>query len=282
MDYLVAKVKRSNTYHIILSGQTVYDNIPSFEHSYEYDDDRKLHDGEWFVLEDFKSKEYCPDVVKNVFTAENYSFLSRDKYENIKYVIAIQEKEGHHYFLFQNVTSSFIYKKYKALSWENIIRPTDQAVLIKKNGLLVLKESPDAYFCLEDNKLYFKNLSTITSIFKGINELYREATDDEVTNFLNLDIINRAEAFNNDDVKTQNRKKIKEALDRYNHFDAAKKAKMPDYIKSYCNEIYDEQTHKFKVSSEEDLTKLLNIINQRYYTTEIDGEKRIANSVTKL
>lgn len=32
--------------------------------------------------------------------------------------------------------------------------------------------------------------------------------------------------------------------------------------------------------SEKELTELLNGMNQRYYTTEIDGEKRIANSVT--
>ena len=32
--------------------------------------------------------------------------------------------------------------------------------------------------------------------------------------------------------------------------------------------------------SEKELTELLNDMNERYYTTEIDGEKRIANFVT--
>ena len=32
--------------------------------------------------------------------------------------------------------------------------------------------------------------------------------------------------------------------------------------------------------SKKELTELLNGMNERYYTTEIDGEKRIANSVT--
>lgn len=32
--------------------------------------------------------------------------------------------------------------------------------------------------------------------------------------------------------------------------------------------------------SEKELTELLNGMNERYYTTEIDGEKRIANFVT--
>lgn len=282
MDFLIAKIKRSKAYFIILSDKTVYENIPIFNHTYDYDDDRKLHEGEWFALTEFKDKNYCPDLVKQVFTGVDYSFLARDKYKDIKYVISIQEKEGKHFFLFQNITTSHIYKKYKALSWENIKHPTDQAVLIKNKGLIVLKEDPDAYYCLEDNNLYFKELSSITSIFKGINELYQEATDDEVTEFMELDMIDRENGFDNEKVKTQNRRKIKEALDRYNHFDPDKKAKIPAYIRQYCQELYDEDTNKFKVSSEDDLTKLLNIINQRYYTTELDGEKRLANSVTIL
>lgn len=44
--------------------------------------------------------------------------------------------------------------------------------------------------------------------------------------------------------------------------------------------IYDEGTHKFNINSEKDLTEFLNGMNQRCYTTEIDGEKRLANSIT--
>ena len=37
-----------------------------------------------------------------------------------------------------------------------------------------------------------------------------------------------------------------------------------------------------EINDENNLTDLLNVLNQRYYTTEIDDEKRLANSVTKL
>lgn len=119
-------------------------------------------------------------------------------------------------------------------------------------------------------------------MFAGIDELYREATDGEVNNFLGLDLINVQGEYSTEDVKTANRRRIKEALERYDHFDGEQKARLPHYISQYCQELYDVDTHKFKVESEEDLTKLLNIINQRYYTTELDGERRLANSVTKL
>lgn len=39
-------------------------------------------------------------------------------------------------------------------------------------------------YCLSSDALYFKNLSKITSMFKNIGELYREATQAETEEFL--------------------------------------------------------------------------------------------------
>ena len=76
------------------------------------------------------------------------------------------------------------------------------------------------------------------------------------------------------------RRKIKEALIRYNSFSDEKKQLLPTYVSKYCPTLFDEETQKFKINSEKELTELLNGMNQRYYTTEIDEEKRLANSVT--
>lgn len=112
--------------------------------------------------------------------------------------------------------------------------------------LLVIKDIPDCVYVKDIDKLYFKNLNAITSIFNGINELYREATE------------------------------------RYNNFSTEQKNRIPNYISQYCPHLYDATTNRFRISNEKELTELLNTLNQRYYTTEIDGEKRLANSVTKL
>ena len=283
MDYLIAKTKgRNSETAIVLSNKTVFTDIPNFDDVRPYDNDYKLQEGEYFDLDHFSEKDYYPEIARNEFSPSDYSFLSREKYSKIDYIISIQETDNRHYFLYQHVTSSFIYKKYKAISCQGIRRATDQAQLIESDGLLVIKDEPDCYYSREDDKLYFKRLSAITSIFTGIDELYREATDGEVNNFLELDIINVQGSLTANDVKTANRRRIKEALERYNHFNSDQKSRLPHYISQYCQELYDEDTQKFKVESEEDLTKLLNIINQRYYTTELDGERRLANSVTKL
>lgn len=97
-----------------------------------------------------------------------------------------------------------------------------------------------------------------------------------------MDIINIESNFSKDQVKTANRRRIKEATERYNNFSSEQKSRIPGYISQYCPNLYDETTNQFRISNESELTDLLNTLNQRYYTTEIDGEKRLANSVTKL
>ena len=100
---------------------------------------------------------------------------------------------------------------------------------------------------------------------------------------MTLDIINLCQGFTADKVKTANRKRIKAAMDKYNNFSEIQKQKLPNYLRLYNADLtFDDNSGKFTISSEVELTNLLNGINQRYYTTEIDGEKRLASAVIKL
>ena len=281
MDYLVAKTKgKRGSFYKVLSDQTTFEIIPDFANSRGYDDEYKLQEDEWFVVEHFSQQTYCIDFIQNDFVATNYSFMPKEKYGKIDFIVSVQN-EGND-FIFQKITPSYIYEKQKLLSWNHIIAPTDQAVLYNYEDVLVIKTDADCYYKRNADKLYFKNLNAITSIFDGINILYREATNQEVEEFLEMDMINVADGFSKDDVKTANRRRIKEATERYQSFSPEQKAKIPSYISKYCPHIYDEGTKKFNVNDESNLTDLLNVLNQRYYTTEIDDEKRLANSVTKL
>lgn len=288
MDYLLAKIKgRGAGFSMVLSGETVFDNIPDFSNARTYDDDYRLHDGEWFVVNDFSTKSYCIELLNNDFDATVYSNLAKQLYRKIAYVISVQEGEdGNVIYIFQNVTSSLLLSKQKFISFGPIelgisgITNTDQASLVNNENILVLKNSPDCYYVKAEDKLYFRNLSSITSIFDGINELYNEATDEEVQTLFDLEMVNLGADFGADKVKIPNRRKIKEALIRYNSFSDEKKQLLPNYISKYCPTLFDEETRKFNINSEKELTELLNGMNQRYYTTEIDEEKRLANSIT--
>lgn len=59
---------------------------------------------------------------------------------------------------------------------------------------------------------------------------------------------------------------------------------MLSYIESYCEDklTYDKENKKFEVATDDDLKLLLYGIEQRFYTTPIGQEKRLANSVMRL
>lgn len=226
------------------------------------------------MLENFSQKGYCWDLLRNPFDATAYSNLPRNSYPNINYLYAVQER----LYYFQKITKGKVLQK-RLLS----LTINQEPRCLDAGFVIIISDVPDAIYNSNEDRLYFRRLSDITNIFVGIDELYREATDMETTEFLGLDIIDVDADFTVDKVKTANRKRIKAAMDKYSTFTEEQKQRLHIYLQNYnSNLVYDVNTDKFKISSEKELTDLLNGINQRYYTTEIDGEKRLANSVITL
>ena len=272
MDFLFVKTKgRAGTFCKVVSNQTVYDDIPVFDDNRPYNDELKLQDNQWFVLDNFSQKDYAPDLVKDAFNAVVWSQIDRADYDKIDYIVSVQDNGNK--LMFQNVTTSLIYKRQSWLSLD------DQPSLLNKEHMLVIHKNADAYYLRNTDCLYFQRLSAITSIFPGINELYNEATDNEVDTALQLEMLNVAPDFTKEKVKTANRRKIKEALEMYNNYTAPQKAQLPQYLQKYCPGLaFDPVTQKFGITDEKTLTQLLNGLCQRYYTTEISNEKKVALS----
>lgn len=270
MDFLFVKTKgRQGTFRKVLSNQTVYSDISEFDDKRPYNDELNLRDGQWFVLEQFSQKDYAPALVTEVFNSAVWSQISRADYDKIDYIVSVQN-DGN-LLIFQNLTTRLIYKRQSLLSLD------EQPSLINKDYTLIINTNADAYYVRDIDSLFFKRLSNITSIFPGINELYNEATDAEVESLFRLSMLHVNPNFTRDKVKTANRRKIKEALDMYNNYTAEQKIQLPTYLQKYCEDlIYDEQEGKFEISTEKTLSLLLNGLCQRYYTTEISNEKKVA------
>ena len=276
MDYLFVKTKgKRGSFCKVLSDQQVYCDIPSFEDNRPYNDEVRLLENQWFVLANFSQKEYAPSLVKDEFNAAQWSQIDRANYGRIDYTVAVQD-DGNQ-LIFQNITSSLIYKRQNWLSLD------DQPSLLNKAHLLVIHDQADAYYQRNNDCLYFQRLSSITNIFPGINELYNEATDDEVDLVLSLPILNVVPNFTKDKVKTANRRKIREALDMYNQYNNQQKEQLPLYMQKYCPRLsFDSVSGRFDIIDEKTLTLLLNGLCQRYYTTEISQEKKVALSTERV
>lgn len=265
---------RQSADFIIMSSESDFYQHPNIDNCLEYNDEYKLQDNEWFALDNFSHKDYCWDLLKHPFDATAYSNLPRTNYPNMNYLYSEQDGK----FYFQKITNTKILQK-KLVSF----KINEEPVRLDTDYVVIINDIPDAVYDCAEDKLYFQRLSDITNVFVGIDELYREATEDETTTFLTLDIINLCQGFTADKVKTANRKRIKAAMDKYNNFSEIQKQKLPNYLRLYNADLtFDDNSGKFTISSEVELTNLLNGINQRYYTTEIDGEKRLASAVIKL
>lgn len=273
MNYLIAKVKRKREYFRVLSEEEDIFTFPSdLINPIDYNPAYKLEDDEWFVIGEFSMKGFAIDLLtKEVIPAE-YSQITLEEYSNISYLCAIQEG----YYYFQKLSDSYLIKK-------SFFSISNEPSIVKNKPIIIINSLPDAIYDCGNDKLYFKKLSTISSIFRGIDSLYKEATHEETEQFLHNEFIQLASDFSAHRVSTPNRKRIAMAMDTLANLNERDQRSIFSYIKEYCDDLtFNEEESFFQIGSDDDLKKLLYGIEQRYYTTPLGGEKRLANSVLVL
>ena len=146
---------------------------------------------------------------------------------------------------------------------------------------IVLSDIADAIYIINDDKLYFRKLESITPIFRGIDTLYREATKEEVNEFLERSFIRVVDEYGVEKVGKANRQRIAMAIEKFNQLEEEQQHKIFEYTDMYYPQLEFDGT-AFTVRSEEDMKYLLYGLEQRYYTTPATNEKRIANSIRNM
>jgi hypothetical protein len=273
MNHLLAKTKgRNGNFFKVLSNEEIFELPDDLDNPIEYNSDYKLELDEWFAIEEFSEKDYCIAFLTRRFISADFNQIASADYNNIDYLCAYQT--GVYYF--QKISSSqVIRKKYFAL--------TNTPTLVTNEPIIVIDKYPDAVYVKSEDILYFKKLTAITSIFRGIDQLYNEATQEETEEFLGNNFILLDNDYSADKVKKANRKRIAMAMETLQTFTPAQKQDIFTYIREYCEDlVFDENDENFTISGEEELKKLLYGIEQRYYTTRQGGERRLANSITPL
>ncbi|MGY0216083.1 hypothetical protein ACWJJH_01720 [Endozoicomonadaceae bacterium StTr2] len=280
MQYLIAKVKsrRQPHFYKLLSGSEVYDtsenglqldNLPLVD----YEPDHNLDEDSWFKIDNFSQQNYCIDLLRRPFVSAELNDISSELYEKVAYLCAIQGGN----FFFQKVTPSL-------LATRKMVSFGESVELERNSRRIVVKDLPDAIYIADQNRLVFKSLPTISSIFPGIDQLYKEATNEEVQDFLNKPFLELNSGFNLSKVSKPNRSRISLATETLSTMSANDRAQIVTYIDSYCDDrlTFDQANNRFKISTDEELKYLLYGIEQRFYTTPLGQEKRLANSVQTL
>ncbi|NJI11473.1 ATP F0F1 synthase synthase [Aeromonas veronii] len=276
MDHILAKVKglRKKPYFKMVSDQSLFDVVAvNFDACIPYSPDHNLDEDAWFKIECFSHKGFCLDLLKQDFDSKDYNDLNKDNFSKIAFLFAVQGED----FYFQKITPSLFVKR-KTLIFGEV------AKLEQSQTRLVINSLPDAIYFKAADTLIFRSLATISSIFTGIDELYREATSAEVKQFLDNPFIELSAGYNEKSVSKPNRKRIGLALSSLAAMSEDDKTNILGYIDEYCQQKlrYDQQNKTFEISTDDELKVLLYGIEQRFYTTPFSHEKRLANSVQTL
>lgn len=276
MDHILAHIKtraKKRTFKLV-SEQSLFDTVKvDLNACIPYDPDHNLDEDSWFKIEDFSKQAYCLNLLKKEFDSKDYDDLAKGDFSKIAYLFAVQGDD----FYFQKITPSLFVKRKTLVFGET-------AELEKSQTRLVINALPDAVYFKAADTLIFKNLATISSIFKGIDELYKEATKEEVEQFLDESFIELSNNYSVEKVSKPNRKRIGLAMKTLGGMSVDDKTNMLEYIDGYCEQKlkFDQQNQKFEISTDEDLKLLVYGIEQRFYTTPFGKERRIANSVQAI
>ncbi|CZG66976.1 TPA: ATP F0F1 synthase synthase [Legionella pneumophila] len=276
MDHILAKVKGKGKkkYFKLISDNGLYDVLAlDLSTCVPYDPDHNLDEDSWFKIEHFSQQPFCIDLLKRDFDSKDYDDLKKSQFIQIAYLFSVQGED----FYFQKITPSLFLKRKTIVFGE--------AVKVEESeSRLVINKIPDAVYYKTSDSLIFRNLATISSIFRGIDELYKEATSEEVKKFLDESFIELTNAYSVNNVSKTNRKRIGLAMATLKAMSTDDKTTMLSYIDEYCKEKlkFDQGSQKFSISTDNDLKLLLYGIEQRFYTTPFGQERRLANSVQLL
>ena len=276
MNHVLAKVKRltKKPFFKLISDYTLYENINvDLAACVPYSPDHNLDEDSWFKVEKFSLQPFSLDFLKNDFDSKDYDDLKKGQFTNIAYIFSVQGGN----FCFQKITSSLFVKK-KFIGFGEIVE------VEKSSNRIVINDQPDAIFFKNDDILVFRNLAAISGIFKGIDSLYREATQKETEIFLQTEFICLKNQYDASKVSKPNRKRIALATDSLAKMSVQDRLNILVYIGDYCKKKinFDPVSKKFEISTDEDLKHLLYGVEQRFYTTLFGQERRLANSVQPI
>lgn len=268
-NFIYAKVKRKqNMFRVINTETQVYDTNELFLNGIEYNPSTLIEKEELYQLSNFSNSDFALDFIKNDLDSVNYDQIGKEDLKKLSYICTVQAN----IYFFQIINSSlFISKK-----WFSI----DELTLETEKPIIAINPFADAIYDKENDILYFKKLTAAQKIFKGMDQLYREATKEETQSFLNNDFLDVGSSYDSDSVTIPNRKRIAMVNETLEKLSDKEKQDIYKYTTEYGQVTY--ENGKFKIDNDDDLKFVLWGIEQRFYTTPIGREKRVANSIIRI
>jgi hypothetical protein len=274
--FSLAKIKRrtkNHGFYKIGSELNFFNFNPSDYSLVSYDPNTLIEEGELYKIESFSSQDFFPPWLNSGIDSKDFNQIEASHYSSISYIIEVLQNKD---FCFQLAGGSTYLRKKK------FIELGDELRVEREKTLIIIKDIPDAYYEFASDTLVFSNLVVLDKIFDGASELYKAATDQQVQSFINNPCITLANGFESKKVSVLNRKKIALCLDSFSALLPADQANVLAETKVDAPDIVCKDTGNFIIGDDKALKLFLYGLQERYYTTKVGKEKRIANSVLKI
>ncbi len=259
---------------LISVDDNVYENITSLvQESILYNPNTLLESkNQWYRLTEFSHNEFLNSNLNSIIeSSASYSMLKHEEWGLLVYLLVINDN----FIYIQGIGKNILVKKKK------LFKISDGFQYDAQREEIIIKDIPDAIYDIGADTLYFQKLLSLTKIFPGIDSLYKEATDQEIKTFLKHSFIILKNGFGYSEVKTLNRKRIALLQGMMVDLSIEEKMRIISYIGEYCSSLKRVED-AFEIGTEKDLKLLLYGLQERFYTTPIGDEKRIANSIIPI
>lgn len=245
------------------------------DNSIKFDPEAQLEHEDWFYIEiDDVHMSMVKEYDDKFLSTVSLNDVTEEEFTKIDLIFRKVENDG---LVFQKITKSKRMVDKSILKWIPNIGKPERTII--ENGI-ELKSEIDAYFDGND-KLYFKSFKTIRSLFNGIDDYYRIASQSEVDEFKEFNLVHFVSDF---EIKTNNLKMLAVLKDyEINLDDTNIKHTLLRTYSEYPRQEFDlDQNNIFQIDSNKKLTSFLKLALGRLYTNPITHDKMEANYAKKL
>ncbi|MDD5770168.1 MAG: hypothetical protein PHE25_04305 [Candidatus Gracilibacteria bacterium] len=251
-------------------------SIPNIENEVEYNFNTKLENDEWFFVN--LSSEQISSMIDEYKTSITGSGelnkITKDNYDDIEVCYLVEDNK----IIFTKIIKSYFVRSTKFLGFSDL-----GPEIIEQQNSITFNGQVDVYFD-GTNKLYFKSYTRAKSIFDGLSDFYRTASQEEVNTFLEKDFFVIKDNFDKSKLGDRLHKNIAKIIDdnNINFTDLEVRTKYNNYATTFLGEnIQINQEGKFEIEKNKDLTNVVKLLQGHYYLDYIDPEKKMETNFSK-